>query len=581
MKQIIKQIIKQYTFKFMIAVFFIIVNIYLYTYPSAAVGEIVDLLYNLDENKIAIINLVFSMLLACVGVLLTRLIWKGLEFKIETQITKKIKDKLFAKLLKSKIEDIEKIKNGEIMSYFVSDAKMISRVITKVIITGTRILTFLIIVIIRMSSDCNVKLTACALLPVFIALIVVIIIRNKISNSFKKAQESFTELSEFVQESTDSIRTTKAFVGEEKQIQTFIQKNSVLKKYNLDVSRNQNILDICINIGFGLSYAITLLYGSHMVLKGQISSGDIVSFTAYLAQLEAPIYWTPWLISRFKKFKISYDRLNKMFNLKEEPIEIKQIKKYKPLQGNIEIKDLTFKYPGCLENVLEDININVKKGETLGIIGMIGSGKTTLMNLLLKLYNVGNGKIIIDGKDINEIPTEKIRERICYITQDSFLFSTTIKENINLFKDEYKNEQIELSTKKAMIYDDISNMEKGIDTVIGEKGIDLSGGQKQRVVISRAFLNKSDIVIFDDTFSALDNRTEQHLLTNIKELTKDKTCIIVSNRVSDIKHCNKILVLQQGRIIETGNHNMLLKKQGAYYEFYKNQSRKSSSELLV
>lgn len=581
MKQIIKQIIKQYTFKFMIAVFFIIVNIYLYTYPSAAVGEIVDLLYNLDENKIAIINLVFSMLLACVGVLLTRLIWKGLEFKIETQITKKIKDKLFAKLLKSKIEDIEKIKNGEIMSYFVSDAKMISRVITKVIITGTRILTFLIIVIIRMSSDCNVKLTACALLPVFIALIVVIIIRNKISNSFKKAQESFTELSEFVQESTDSIRTTKAFVGEEKQIQTFIQKNSVLKKYNLDVSRNQNILDICINIGFGLSYAITLLYGSHMVLKGQISSGDIVSFTAYLAQLEAPIYWTPWLISRFKKFKISYDRLNKMFNLKEEPIEIKQIKKYKPLQGNIEIKDLTFKYPGCLENVLEDININVKKGETLGIIGMIGSGKTTLMNLLLKLYNVGDGKIIIDGKDINEIPTEKIRERICYITQDSFLFSTTIKENINLFKDEYKNEQIELSTKKAMIYDDISNMEKGIDTVIGEKGIDLSGGQKQRVVISRAFLNKSDIVIFDDTFSALDNRTEQHLLTNIKELTKDKTCIIVSNRVSDIKHCNKILVLQQGRIIETGNHNMLLKKQGAYYEFYKNQSRKSSSELLV
>ena len=581
MKQIIKQIIKKYTFKFMIAVFFIIVNIYLYTYPSAAVGEIVDLLYNLDENKITIINLVFSILLACVGVLLTRLIWKGLEFKIETQITKKIKDKLFAKLLKSKIEDIEKIKNGEIMSYFVSDAKMISRVITKVIITGTRILTFLIIVIIRMSSDCNVKLTACALLPVFIALIVVIIIRNKISNSFKKAQESFTELSEFVQESTDSIRTTKAFVGEEKQIQTFIQKNSALKKYNLDVSRNQNILDICINIGFGLSYAITLLYGSHMVLKGQISSGDIVSFTAYLAQLEAPIYWTPWLISRFKKFKISYDRLNKMFNLKEEPIEIKQIKKYKPLQGNIEIKDLTFKYPGCLENVLEDININIKKGETLGIIGMIGSGKTTLMNLLLKLYNVADGKIIIDGKDINEIPTEKIRERICYITQDSFLFSTTIKENINLFKDEYKNEQIELSTKKAMIYDDISNMEKGIDTVIGEKGIDLSGGQKQRVVISRAFLNKSDIVIFDDTFSALDNRTEQHLLTNIKELTKDKTCIIVSNRVSDIKHCNKILVLQQGRIIETGNHNMLLKKQGAYYEFYKNQSRKSSSELLV
>lgn len=581
MKQIIKQILKDYIWKFAIAVIFIIINIYLYTYPSAALGEITDLLYNVDENKIRIMKLVLFILLACGGVLLTRLIWKNLEFKIETQITKKIKDKLFTKLLKSKIEDIEKIKNGEIMSYFVSDAKIISRVITKVIITGTRISTFIVIVIIRMSSGCNIKLTTCALLPVFIALITVIIIRNKISNSFKKSQQSFTELSEFVQESTDSIRTTKAFVGEETQIQTFIQKNNTLKKYNLQVSRNQNILDICINIGFGLSYAITLLYGSHLVLNGQITSGDIVAFIAYLGQLEAPIYWTPWLISRFKKFKISYDRLNKMFNLPEEPIEIKNIKKYRPLQGNIEIKNLTFKYPGCLENVLENININVKKGETLGIIGMIGSGKTTLMNLLLKLYNVSDGKIIIDGKDINEIPTEKIRERICYITQDSFLFSTTLKENINLFKDEYKNEQIELSTKKAMIYDDISNMEKGINTVIGEKGIDLSGGQKQRVVISRAFLSKSDIVIFDDTFSALDNRTEQHLLINIKELTKDKTCIIVSNRVSDIKHCNKILVLQQGRIIETGNHNTLLKKQGAYYEFYKNQSCKSNSELLV
>lgn len=196
------------------------------------------------------------------------------------------------------------------------------------------------------------------------------------------------------------------------------------------------------------------------------------------------------------------------------------------------------------------------------------------------IKDVERGKIFIDGKDINDIKVKTIRDNICYITQDNFLFSATLKENINLFKDEYKDEDIEESTKQAMIYDEISSMEEGINTVIGEKGIDLSGGQKQRVVISRAFLNNSNIIIFDDTFSALDNRTEQHVLNNIKELTKNKTCIIVSNRISDIKDCDKIIVLEQGEIVEQGTHQTLLKTNGKYQEFYQNQAHKAQSTLL-
>ena len=242
-----------------------------------------------------------------------------------------------------------------------------------------------------------------------------------------------------------------------------------------------------------------------------------------------------------------------MFKLPEEEIDNFEKSNEDKLNGDIEIKNLTYNYPGYIETVLENINIDIKKGESLGIIGVIGSGKTTLMNLLLKLYDVERGKIFIDGKDINDISVKTIRDNICYITQDNFLFSATLKENINLLKDEYKDEDIEDSTKQAMIYDEISHMDDGINTVIGEKGIDLSGGQKQRVVISRAFLNNSNIIIFDDTFSALDNRTEQHVLNNIKELTKNKTCIIVSNRISDIKDCDKIIVLEQGEIVEQGN----------------------------
>lgn len=328
-------------------------------------------------------------------------------FKIDAQISKKLQDNLFSKLLKSKIESIDKIKNGEIMSYFVSDTKIIAGVLTKGIITTSRIITFFIIVIARMCTGCNIKLTIYALIPVLISLISIIIIRNMIGNNFKKTQQSYTELSEFVQENTDSIRTTKAFVGEEIQINEFINKNATLRKYSLKVSKNQNLSEICINIAFGLSYAITLLFGSKLVIDGEMTVGDIVAFITYIGQLEEPIWWIPRLVFRFKKFKNSYNRLNKVFNLPEEQIEISNAKKYKSLQGNIEIKNLTFRYPGCIENAIENININIKKGQTLGIIGMIGSGKTTLMNLLLKLYNVENEKIFIDGKDINSLPTEK------------------------------------------------------------------------------------------------------------------------------------------------------------------------------
>ena len=285
-------------------------------------------------------------------------------------------------------------------------------------------------------------------------------------------------------------------------------------------------------------------------------------------------------MKHFKKLQVTYNRLDKMFNLKEEEITTHEGMEKEILQGNIEIKNLTYNYPGCIEKVLENINISVEKGKSLGIIGVVGSGKTTLMNLLLKLYEVHDGCIYIDGQDINTIKTDTIRNSICYITQDNFLFSTTLKENINLFRDEYANEEIIESTKSSMIYDEIESMSDGINTVIGEKGIDLSGGQKQRVVISRAFLSKSNIVIFDDTFSALDNRTEQHVLTNIKELTKNKTCIIVSNRISDIKHCDQIVVLEQGKIVERGTHKELLNKKEKYYEFYKNQAEKHSVNIL-
>lgn len=578
-KELIKSL-KKYKWQILIEIILIIISVIFIAYPSKIVGKMIDLLYNAESNKSEIIKSIVQLLSVSIGVLITRVLWKNLDFRLNVYIDKDLRDRLFTKLLKTKVKALNKIKNGEIMSYFFSDLRKVTMTTAKFISTGTRIIANFTIAIIMMSNSANIKLTLVSLIPIFMTIVVIILIRNRMDKSFKLAQKSFTELSEYVQESTDSIRTMKAFCGEEKQINEFEFKNATLKKNNINVSINQNLLFVCVSFGFGIAYAISLLYGSKLVLQGQISIGDFIAFNGYLAILEGPVNWIPWLFGRAKKFKVSFDRLNKMFKLPEEEIDNFEKSNEDKLNGDIEIKNLTYNYPGYIETVLENINIDIKKGESLGIIGVIGSGKTTLMNLLLKLYDVERGKIFIDGKDINDIPVKTIRDNICYITQDNFLFSATLKENINLFKDEYKDEDIEDSTKQAMIYDEISHMDDGINTVIGEKGIDLSGGQKQRVVISRAFLNNSNIIIFDDTFSALDNRTEQHVLNNIKELTKNKTCIIVSNRISDIKDCDKIIVLEQGEIVEQGNHQTLLQKDGKYQEFYQNQAHKAQSSLL-
>lgn len=580
MKQELIKSLKKYKWKILIEIILIVFCVIFIAYPSRLIGKMVDLLYNAEMNKTEIIKSVIQLLFVSLVIIVTRIAWKNLDFRINIYIDKDIRDRLFTKLLKAKVESLNEIKNGEIMSYFVSDLRKVTMTTSKFISTGTRIIANFAVAITMMSSSCNIKLTVISLIPVFAIIVIIILIRNRMDKSFKLAQKSFTDLSEYVQESTDSVRTMKAFCGEEKQIEEFEKKNATLKKNNISVSINQNLLFVCVSFGFGIAYAISLLYGSNLVLKNEISIGDLIAFNGYLAILEAPVTWIPWLLGRAKKFKVSFDRLDKMFKLPEEEIEDFEKNDNDKLEGNIEIKNLTYNYPGYIETVLENININIKKGESLGIIGVIGSGKTTLMNLLLKLYDVERGKIFIDGKDINDIKVKTIRDNICYITQDNFLFSATLKENINLFKDEYKDEDIEESTKQAMIYDEISSMEEGINTVIGEKGIDLSGGQKQRVVISRAFLNNSNIIIFDDTFSALDNRTEQHVLNNIKELTKNKTCIIVSNRISDIKDCDKIIVLEQGEIVEQGTHQTLLKTNGKYQEFYQNQAHKAQSTLL-
>lgn len=580
MKKVIIDSLKSYKWKILIQVTLITLNIYLLTIPAKIIGKIVDLLYDIPNNKQVILNYTYYLLGICLFLLIVRVSWKYYEVYIARGFEKDLKDKLFERFQKIKTAKLQKIKNGEIMSYFVKDTNEIRSALYRVLSHGTRIVVTFVIVSITMIRGVNLKLTVATLFPIIITAYIIVKLKSYVEKSFKKSQDQFTLLSEYVQESTDSIRTTKAYSCEGEQLKDFIRKNRKLRSTNNEVDVYSNLLSTTLNICFGLCYGISLLYGSKLVLSNEITIGAFVAFNGYIALFEGPVSWLPPLIARWKRAQISYKRLDKVFELEKEKISIKQKDNLELLNGKIEIKDLTFNYSDCLTPALNNINLNIEQGQTLGIIGTIGSGKTTLMNLITRLYNVERGKIFIDDKDINDIPLEIIRNSICYITQDNFLFSTSLKNNINLFRDEYEDEEIETSTKKALIYEEISNMPKGINTVIGERGTDLSGGQKQRVVLSRAFLKQSSIVILDDTFSALDNKTEEFLLQNIRKLTDKKTCIIISNRISDVKHSDNIIVLDAGEIIEKGTHKQLLEQKGKYYSFYKQQSTKKEKSFL-
>lgn len=576
MKKIILKFFKRNKILLIIQTVFIFLNIYFFTYPAKIVGELVDLLYNIPANNELIIEKTIHLLIISLILLIVRIPWRFLVSYLARVLEQNLEDELFKNLLKLKMNEIQNIKNGEIMSYFTKDISEIRKAYYRIASYGTRIIATFLIATLTMARGVNINLTIVTMLPIIITAYLIVKIKEYVEKSFQISQKYYTNLSEYVQESTDSIRTTKAYSQEGNQLKEFIIKNRKLKSANNTVDVYSTLLSVCINICFGLCYGISIIYGSQLVLNQTISIGDFVAFNGYISLFIGPISWLPSAIAYYKRGKISYYRIDKFLDLpKEKNLLIKETNN-QDFNEKITINHLSFHYPNCEKEVLKDINISISNGQTLGIIGKVGSGKTTLMNLLLGLYNVPKGMIKIGDKDINEIPLEDIRKNICYITQEHFLFSDTIERNIKLFQKNYREEDVINSAKKAMIYDDIQEMNQGIYTVVGERGIDLSGGQKQRVSVSRAFLNRASIIILDDTFSALDNRTENEVLKNVKKMVENKICIIISNRISDVKDADHIIVLNEGKIIEQGKHEELIRNNGSYYEFYQNQIEQSN-----
>ena len=522
------------------------------------------MLDNIAYNKDLIIRnfliLIFYVIIHCIARTVYKYCIKATSYRLE----KDLRNEVFDKFLKLKLKNMQVIKNGELMSYITKYVNDIRGGVYGIIAYGIRAV-FAFSTLLYLMISVNLRLTLIIIIPMVIEAVVTDLLKEKVKNAEKNAQEQYTKMSEFVQESTDSIRTIKAFNGEEDQINKFKNESEQVKKKYSQVEMFSALLWSSTGLCFGICYALSFVFGTKLIILDVITIGAFVSFNSYIRDLYWPLTFIPRLITRIKKMQVAFDKLNKLYEFDDEELG----DSVNTLDGDIVIKNLNFGFNNT--SILKNIDVTIKKGQILGIIGTIGSGKSTIANLLLKLYDIEDGQIFFDGKDINKINIEELRDNFCYITQESFLFSKSIEDNIKLFHN-FSDDRIIESANKAALIEDIKEMKNGIDTIVGEKGITLSGGQKQRVAIARAFLYNKNYVIFDDTFSALDNRTEKKILENLKEFLKNKTCIIISNRISDVKNADQIIVMDKGEIVQKGIHKNLLAENGLYRNFYKEQS---------
>jgi ATP-binding cassette subfamily B multidrug efflux pump len=427
----------------------------------------------------------------------------------------------------------------------------------------------LFIIVIYLMLTVNVRLAVFSILPLPILVVIVFYVNNAINSRSEKIQQRLSILSSFVQENFSGIRVIKSYVRENFVRKNFAAESNHYKDHSMELVQVQALFYPLMLLLVGISNVIIMYVGGVEVMKGNITSGNVAEFIVYLNQLTFPVIALGWVTSLIQRAAASQKRINEF--LHEQP-EIKSPDVPKiAIEGHIAFKDVSFIYPDTGIQALSSVSFTVDPGEMVAIIGRTGSGKSTIANLLMRMYDCTGGEILIDQHSIKQLNLEGYRSQIGFVPQDVFLFSDTIANNIDFSADVLDMPRVEQAAKNAAVYDNIIELEKGFQTLIGERGITLSGGQKQRVSIARAIVKQPQIIVFDDCLSAVDTRTEEEILNNLGSVMQGKTSIIIAHRISTIKSADKILVMDKGQIIEQGNHEYLMQQKGTYFELYEKQ----------
>ncbi|WP_174726969.1 ABC transporter transmembrane domain-containing protein [Mesobacillus harenae] len=538
--------------------------------PPRIIGIVVDEIAQGTLTGAGLLKWIGILIIAAILMYSLRYYWRIKIFGSAVKLARLLRNQLYNHFTNMSQAFYQKRRTGDLMAHSTNDLQAIQQTAGLGVLTLFDSLATGGFVIVAMATTISWKLTLICLIPLPLMAFLTSWYGTMLHREFHQAQEAFSSLNDKTQESITGIKVIKTFGQEKEDIEDFRKQSEDVVNKNVKVAKIDSLFDPTISIIVGISFFLSIAFGSRYVLNGELTIGQLISFTAYLSLLIWPMLAFGWLFNIVERGRASYDRVKTLLSVRVDIQDQKDALDIVP-SGDIQFSVEKFVYPNETDSVLKNINFTIKRGETLGIVGKTGAGKTTLLKLLIRQFEGYEGDIRVGGRSISSYKLEKLREAIGYVPQDHFLFSATVGENIAFAQADASQETIHEAAKVAYIHEDILEFTDGYKTVVGERGVSLSGGQKQRISIARALLMNPEILILDDSLSAVDAKTEEAILSKLKQNRTNKTTIITAHRLSAIQHANLIIVLDDGEVIEKGTHKELLQNNGWYKDMYYRQ----------
>ena len=501
-------------------------------------------------------HICLPMIYIIILMVLGRFLWRVCFFGSAVRVTADLRERMFdhSRQLSQQYYQVNKV--GNLMSLYTNDLDTIQECFGDGVLMFFDALTLGLLALYKM-WNMDHQLTLLALIPALLMLAIGTVMGKTMTKTWEKRQQAFSDLSDFAQENFSGIAVIKAFVKELKELIAFRKLNKENEKINVEYTRISVLLEIMVTLFVESVICVILGFGGYLVYVGQFNAGQLVEYFGYFEAIVWPIMAVAMLIEKSSRGKAS---LNRITELLDAPIDVADrpgVPDLANVQGGVEFRDLTFRYPDGEFDVLKNISFTIQPGERVGIVGKTGAGKTALVDLLLRTYNVPDGTLFVDGKDVNTVSIHSVRNACAYVPQDNFLFSDTIAHNIGFGVDDATREDIDRAAALADVRDNIVDFKDGYETVLGERGVTVSGGQKQRISIARALLKNAPILILDDSVSAVDTRTEKIILDNLKASRAGKTTLLIAHRISTVEGLDKIIFLEDGRVEAVGPHDSL------------------------